>query len=314
MVSRYWLWAGALLILPALCRAQDTTASQVEQARQFESLERTAQDMHAPAEEDSGVSAAPVDAGDDSFGDQQILKNAPRIRPFDIYGAVSEFFTNNVALTQKEHHADSFLAANFGLSATRTVAENLQLQLNASAGILRYARYNAFDLDSTDVGIGVAYQLPRLWDSTAYLQYDYDDLFNGQGGHEFFSSHSVLVGLQKIIAIDRAQNVSLGVDADFNFSTPVALQRDEYSAFADYHADLTHYLAGDLLYRYGYQQYSELGRYDNNQSVQLSVRYAATAWLELLFSLYFTMNRSNYRIYDYNGLEGGVGANANVRF
>ncbi len=307
------LFTSLSVLLSVCCSLADPAASSIEQARQF----GMAVQPPAGVPETDQSSVAPTTVGnpdDDSFGDQQILKRAEPVRPFDTFAGASVFFTNNVALTHRGAQSDTFLVATFGLSASRKITNTLEIDFTAKSGLFRYSKYDAFDLDTVDAIVGLNWQLPALWDSMAFADYDFSDFFNGRTEDETFQNHGFTVGLQKAYAISRAQSVMAGVSAEFNLSDPVSTQRNELSLFTEYHVDLTRHLSADLSYRYDYEAYTQGDRRDNENTLTLSLQYCLSDWLAVIASTYFTLDRSNEEVFSYEALVGGLGLGVNIRF
>jgi len=312
MVRQLSVAAVLSLAVTAGSFGADPAVSSVEQAQQMGTEFRPAAET-----QDAGSDAVPASEGDpddDSFGSQQILKGVEHIPPFDCFAGISAFVTNNVALTRKDTHSDSFLVATFGFSASRKITDTLTLDLTTEGGVYRYSRYGEFDMDSVDAGVGLSYRMPKLWDATVYAQYGYSDLLDGRTNDEFFENHAFTLGVEKVFPISRALSLAAGVSGDYNFTDPLGLQREDVGGYAGIHAALTSRLEADLYYRYAFEVYTEGSRRDNNQVLTLSVQYTVTNWLSIMGTTYLTINDSNEEVYSYEALAGGVGVNVNIAF
>ena len=296
--------AGRLAAAPAV--------SSVEQAQQLAPAFPPAPDT-PHADSDLPASAA-GDPDDDSFGCQQILKGVNRIPPFDAFASLSALFTNNVAMTHRDTHSDAFLVATFGLSTTHNITDRLSLNLTAGASLFRYARFDGFDMDSLDTGAGLAYQMPKLWDSSLFVRYSFSDLLTDRSYREFYENHDFTLGVEKNFGLSRALSLTAGFDADFNLSDPVDLQQDSVGAYAGIEAALTSRLQADLYYRFAYQCYTEGKRRDENHLLTLSLQYKIANWFSIVGTTYFTVNQSNEEVYSYEELVDGLGVSANIAF
>ena len=312
MLRRFSLVTVTFLALGTACLGTDPAVSSVEQAQQLQTPFRAAA---AAPEADSGSPASFAgDPDDDSFGSQQILKSAERIPPFDAFASVSALFTNNVALTHRDTHGDSFLVATFGLSTSRKITDTLQLDFTSSAGLFRYSRFSEFDMESLNVGVGLAYRMPKLWDASLFAQYGFSDLLNGRTNNQFFKNHVFTLGVQKAIGISRALNLTTGVSTDFNLTDPEALQEDDIGCYTGLQADLTRHLQADLDYRYAYQIYTQGTRRDDSQLLSLFLQYTMSNWLSIIGSTYLTVDISNEEVFSYEALVEGFGLSANIAF
>jgi len=312
MVRQLSLVAVMCLVMIAWSLAADPAVSSVEQARQL--APAYPQSTDAPATDTAPPPASTGDQDDDSFGSQQILKGVDRVPPFDAFASVSAFFTNNVALTHRDTHSDSFLTAAFGLSTSRKITDTLELDLTSSAKIFRYARFSEFDLDSLDVGVGLTYRVPKLWDASLYASYGFSDLLNGRSGNEFFDNHDFTLGVEKTFGLSRALNIGTGLAGDANVSDPKVLQENSISSYAGIDAAFTRHLEAHLLYHYAWQFYTEGTRRDNNHLLSLSLEYTVTNWLSIAGTTFLSVNDSNEEAYSYEVLTGGLGINANIGF
>ena len=313
MLRQLSLVAVMCLVLIAWSFAADpAVSSSVEQAREFAPAIKPA--TNASSTDAGAPDASAVDADDDSFGSQQVLKAPERVLPFDAFASVSAFFTNNVALTHKDTHSDTFLAATFGLSTSRRITDTLELELTSSAGLFRYSRFSEFNLDTLDVGVGLTYRMPKLWDSSLFATYGFSDLLNGRSSSEFFENHAFTLGVQKTFGISRALSVVSGVSGQFNISDPKDLQETSAGGYAGVEAAISRRLHADLYYRYAYEFYTQGARRDNNHLLTLSLQYAVTNWLSIAGSTYLSVNESNLEVYSYDALVEGLGLDANIAF
>jgi hypothetical protein len=121
-------------------------------------------------------------------------------------------------------------------------------------------------------------------------------------------------GAQRTFVFGRAHYAFAGVCAQFGFADPIENERDEYSAFAGYHLQVTRRLQADLFYRGGCFQYSVGNRQDWNQIISVSGRYEVTTWFAVSTSAYFTTNRSNRETFDYDAGNVGGGIGLTMRF
>lgn len=308
------IWIAIVLLLPgSLCSAVAPAAdSQIDQSRQFGSTFR-------PPEAPAGETTAPiqpmvVDANDESFGTQALLKRDDKPKPFSVFADVSAFVTNNVALTSRDPLRDAFLVANFGLSCQRNVADALSAEFTLKGGIFRYEKYSELDFQSIDAGLGVNYRLPKLWDVTLFARYNFTDLYNGDTGDHFFTNNTVTFGAQRALVLGRAHNVFAGVSGTVSLAEPRSAQRDEGSFYTGYHVDLTRSLGADAFYRAAWHVYRENDRVDINHTVTLSVRFSVKDWLAVIAAGYASFNDSNKPAFDYTAISGGLGLSLDLKF
>ncbi len=77
---------------------------------------------------------------------------------------------------------------------------------------------------------------------------------------------------------------------------------------------MTRSIEADLLGRVGYYIYPEGDRRDVNQTYSFSLRYQATDWLSAFGSAFWSVNRSNQPVFDYDSGTVGGGLGLSLRF
>jgi hypothetical protein len=294
--------ALAQLVIP-------TGRAQIEQARQAPLPEAHVTITPKPA------ASADFDSFDtdfdDAFGAQVILKENVIEKAFTGWAEVAGFYTNNVALARRGTLQDTFLTNTFGLSYHKALKPTLVFDATLRGSLYRYNRFNELDFQSIDPSISLTWLPKKLENTALYIRYAYNQLTTASSGDEFFSSHSVAIGAQKVWPIARAHSIFAGVQAQWSWADPSDVQRDEYSAFVGYHADIARKFTGDLNYRFAYYDYREsaAGRRDANHSVSLAFRYALEEWLAVSASTYLSTNRSNIDAFSYDvwNLGGSIG-------
>lgn len=304
-----------LLILTALAAAEaqgQAQNSQIEQARQRDALNT---ELIRPVETLAPAALEPTLGGDpDSFGIQQFLREAERLRPFRAFADVSAFVTNNVALTRQDPLSDAFLIATFGFEYRRPLARGLQFDASLRYATFRYDKFRQLDFSSFDLGIGLTYHSEKLGGIDLYARYGFNELRSAETDDVFFTNHALLVGAQKVVSFSQAHYAYVGVSGHLGFADPQASERSELSAFAGYHLQATRNLEADLLYRYIYLRYAEGGRGDQNQTISLGFRYRITDWCFASATSYIGWNRSNQSVFNYDTANAGGGLTLSVVF
>ena len=302
-------------ILFALAAAQahgQTQDSQIEQARQRDALSAG---LARPAETLAPSVIEPTLGGDpDSFGIQQFLRDAERLRLFRAFADLSAFVTSNVALTRKNPLSDAFLIATFGFEYRRPLPRGFQIDASLRFATFRYNEYRQLDFSSVDVGIGVSYHAGKLGGIDLFARYGFNELISAGTNDVFFTNHTVLLGAQKVISFRQAHYAYVGASGQLGFADPQKSERSELSAFAGYHLQATRNLEADLLYRYAYLRYAEGGRGDHNQTVSLGLRYRFTDWCIASATSYLSWNRSNQAVFEYDTANAGVGLTLSLQF
>jgi opacity protein-like surface antigen len=287
--------------------------SRIEQSRQMDLLSAgIARQVDSPASSTSFEHDQGNDA--ESFGVQQLLREAERIQPFRVYANISGFVTNNVALTRADPVADAFLLASFGFDYRRPLRGGLQFDAGLRVATFRYSEFRALDFNSIDAGAGLTYHSGELGVVDFFLRYNFNELLGAESGDAFFKNHTVTLGVQKVIPFAQAHYAFVGVSGQLGFADPKISERAEVSAFAGYHVQLTRHFDADFTYRYASFLYSEGHRDDSNHTLALGLRYRFTEWFSVSASSFLTWNRSNRSAFDYDAANAGGGFTFSLQF
>ncbi len=303
-----------ILLLPATFAASRgwTQERRIEQARQIDSLSATPYRSADSATSISVEATAGTDA--DSFGIQQLLRDAERLRPFRAFADVSAFVTNNVALARKDPLSDGFLIATFGFEYRRPLPHGFQIDASLRYTTFRYNEYRPLDFNSVDASAGVSYHTEKLGGIDFFARYGFNELIGAETDDVFFTNHTLLLGVQKTVPFSQAHYAYIGATGQLGFADPEQSERSELSGYAGYHLRATRNLEVDLLYRYAYLRYTEGGRADHNQTLSLGLRYRFTDWFFASGSAYTSRNRSNQEVFDYDTATAGVGLTLGFTF
>jgi hypothetical protein len=287
--------------------------SQIEQARQFEIPISRVETTAKPKSDSSEIEAFDAEF-DDAFGAQVILKENAVVRAFTGWAEVSGFYTNNVALTRRGAVDDTFLTNTFGLSYRKVLKPTIAFDATIRGTLYRYNRFNELDFQSLDPSLTLTWAPEKIPNTAFFVRYGFNQLTSASSGDEFFNNHQIAIGVQKVWQLSRAHSVFAGAQAQWTWADPTDSQRDEYSVFVGYHADIARDFGVDLNYRFAYFDYreSEVGRADKNQSLTLALRYSLEEWLSVSASSFWTTNKSNFDVFGYDAwnLGGGIGLQA----
>lgn len=304
----------SVVLLALFGGAVETCAqqTQIEAARQFNTAHGTEVSTAARL---AVAGEAPSAAADgDSFGVQQLLREAERPQPFRVYADLSSFVTNNVALTHEGRRSDAFLLATFGFEYRRPLGGGFEIEAGSQYAAFRYNKSRELDFASVDAGIGLNYHAAKLAGVDFYLRYDFNELIASAGNDVFFTSHSFILGAQKVIPLGKAHAVFAGVYGELASADPKISARQELGGYAGYRVQATRRLAGEFQYHYGYFDYQEQGRTDHNHALSVSLIYHMTGWSSVSASTYLSWNRSSEEIFTYEAANAGCGITASFHF
>ncbi len=248
---------------------------------------------------------APPSPGDPDLGEQVILKRREKATPFSAFANVTGFYTSNAALTNGVELNDFFFVGEVGVSYQPRITRDLVAEITVRQAAFRYAKYDALDFESLNMGAGLTYVVRPLGGIALTARYNYNRLTDGSEHDEFFKNQTITVGLLKSFEFSKAHYVYVGYSSIFGFSDPVAPQRDEHGIFAGYHASLTRSVSSELFYRLALFDYLE-GRYDWNQTLALSLKWDVTRWFNVAATVSGGFNNSNRDVFDYDVFNAGL--------
>ncbi len=253
------------------------------------------------------------DPADGSFGSQEILKSQPKVLAFTLSSDASIFYTSNVALTDRGTTADSFLVVNAALSYDHAIAPDLGFQIGVRSSLFRYNETRVLDFEG--FGGGTGWQWSPAWahEIAFTARYDFSELIDSHG-HEILSDNEFLVGAQRVFVLGRAHAFLVGVIGSAGITTPATSEREQLALNLAYRIQLARKLSADIGYRLSGLFYTQGGRHDFNQFLNLSLNYQLTRFANLGAFWSLGRNESNVNAFDYEVFTGGGGVSLNVKF
>jgi hypothetical protein len=250
----------------------------------------------------------------DDLGQQWVLKENEPPKNFAASVELSAYHTSNVALTAKNELDDSYLVGQVAASWQHAVSSTANFDLSLQQAFFRYSEFTELNFDSLNLGFGLTWQMPRLADITGYARYNHNRLTSENFGTELYTSHSILVGAQKVFQLTRADSFFVGVSAQWNFADPSDLERREYGIYGGYGIAITRSLSADAVYRASLYDYHRASRLDLNQSLAVTFRWKPVEYFTVNAALSGVLNRSEEAAFDYDLLNAGLSLSATYRF
>ncbi len=307
------------ILLPVQVQGQQP---QIEQERQQRSDPIRQQNLIGPRDLQvrDGQEMAPSSPGDSDIGVQRVMKRKKEVLNFSLFGDVSIYHTDNVALVRPRPVPENFMVGQTGFSVTPEILPGLFAEATIRQQWFRYDELIAFDFDSMNVGGGLSYLVPQLPGLVVFGRYNYNRLTyvhanpDGAEGTEFFLNNTATFGLQKIFPISKAHYVAVGHTSVLGWSDPVLPQRDEYSVFTSYNLKITRMLDSSVGYRASYITYNFGDREDLNHSFSGGLTFHPNKYFSVAANTSFGMNDSNMPQFKYEVLNFGGGLSAKLRF
>lgn len=256
--------------------------------------------------EDGHAASSPNDA---DIGEQEILKRVPEYQPFTLSAACPIFYTSNVALTRSGEMSDVVFAPVVGAAYDPRITRTLYGHFAAREQVFYYGDNSAFNFGSLDVEAGLNYFLPQFHNLILRGWYDFNRLtLDDRLGDEFFSNHAVILNAEVPFRIDRAQQISVGADANLSVAADhQSPRRNDYEAYAAYSVSLTRAFSVNAGGRVVLRDYHQNGRTDVSEILALSATYRLTNWCAISAISSFAHSDSNHDAFDYDVANvGGV--------
>lgn len=259
---------------------------------------------------------APPSPGDQDLGEQLILSRPPRYQMFNVFGDTSLFWTSNAALLKNSlARSDMLWVSQGGVSVQPKLTENLFLEGTVRQQVFQYNRFQFLNFNSFDAGGGLSAIFSHFGGWGAYFRFNYNRLIDAVEFNEISVENTLQAGLNKPIAINRAQFAYVGANASWSLWTePWIVRRHSYNLFGGYNVRLARALDAQVYYRLSLYDYVTVDRLDTVQTLGFGVTFNATKWLALNASSSFVWSRSSLSVFNYNVVNMGGGLSAAVRF
>jgi hypothetical protein len=289
--------------------AQDIRGSQLLPGQSGNQL-----DQNASANgEDQGYAA--VSPNDSDLGQQQILKRGEEYQPFTLSIHAPFFYTSNVALVRRDAVGDTLIAPEIGVTYAPKITQTLYGEFSVRQQFFLYNRYDDLNFSSFDASAGLIYQLPKVHNLILRARYNYNRLTDIDHFDEFFANHSLTFNAELPFRIGRAQQISIGADANVSlYANPDLPQRDDYQFYVGYSVHLSRSFSIDAVGRIAIRDYRETDRVDISEIAALSANYRIRDWLTLSAISTFAANQSNHNVFDYQVFNIGGGVALTIKF
>jgi Putative beta-barrel porin 2 len=313
-VCGYLTSASVLFLFEAQVEVQaQTTQVDRAQALQIQTQPPFGPSTMPEGTEDGHAAASPNDA---DLGEQQILKRAPEYQPLTFSFGCPIFYTSNVALTPNNEKSDLIIAPVASAFYDPRITQTLYGHFGAREQVFNYSDNHEFDFGSLDVEAGFSYFLPQFHNLVLRGEYDFNRLtLDDQLGEEFFSNHQLIFNAELPFRINRAQQVSLGSDANISVGADhQSPRRNDYEGYISYSANLTRAFSINAAGRVVARVYHQNGRTDASEIVSLTATYRLTNWCSVSAISSFAHSDSNQDVFDYNVANVGGAVALSAKF
>ena len=261
---------------------------------------------------DGQVVPSPNDA---DLGEQQILKRSDQYQPFTASVALPVYWTSNVALTSSHVQSDFLEAPVAALFYQPRFTNTLYGIVGVREQLFYYDRYGALNFGSFDAEAGLIYLIPQWHNLVVRGEFIYNRLTEKNSFESFFSNYSIYVNAEVPFRINRAQQISLGVDANISITAdPEPPRRNDYDAYIGYSVSLTRSFSFDAVGRVVVRTYQLTDRVDVSEIVAASVTYNLNKYMTASVISTFVANQSNHSVFDYQVVNVGGLLSLSVKF
>ncbi len=210
---------------------------------------------------------AAASPNDPDLGEQAILKRVEKYEPFTIEVGAPIYYTSNVALVDRGAISDVIITPVAGITYAPKFSRTLYGEFSLRQQFFFYGENTDFNFASFDVLAGLVYYVPRLNSLTLRANVDYNRLTGTDDFDDFFSNYALQLSAELPIRIGRAQQISLGVDANVSlYAYPEPPRRNDFSAYVGYAVNVSRSLA---------RPYDSGGRTDASEVLALDPTYTA---------------------------------------
>jgi Putative beta-barrel porin 2 len=299
--------ASAQVVDPS--RLPESTGIQGRNLLQNEEDEMRTRDL---GEENGFASASEAD---DDLGQQLILKETPKNRPFRAYMDQFALWSNNAANVASGEQTDWMWGQRVGLGWQQKIAGHWFADVSVSQGMYRYRRTSALDFEAMEAMASILDVEPRFWNVVLVGAFGFTRITNNQFEDSLLNSLSGRLGAQRLILLDRKNSIQVALSADWDLTNDVEqVFRDEYSLDIAYKYKFTRDLSLSLAYRMTHFNYREVPRSDLLHVIGATVSYTPKNWMEVYATASYALNDSNIDFFDYETTSSGVGLGMKLKF
>lgn len=308
------LWCGMVFLSPGHAQVDPTRLSE-STGIQNRSLLPTDEDEMRQRDlgEENGFATA--SQADDDIGQQLILKETPKNRPFR--ATLDEFalWSNNAANVASGERTDWMWGQRAAVGWQKRIASHWFADVSVSQGLYRYERTSALDFEALEAMATILDVEPRFWNVVFVGSFGFTRITNNDFQESLLNSLSGRLGAQRLITFDRRNSLQVALGADWDITNDVEqVFRDEYSLDLAYKFKIMRDLSLSLAYRMTYFNYRDVPRSDLLHVVGATLSYTPRNWMELYATASHALNDSNIDFFDYETVSGGAGVGMKLKF
>jgi len=260
---------------------------------------------------------APESPGDSDLGHQLILKRYQGNSPLKFDISTQLFWTDNITGSPSNETDGTIWQTRAIASWKPRVGDNLFADLTIAQSIYRYDTFSALDFERTDARVGLVKIVPDIFDILFFARYEYSRITAGSLSDSVYDSHRIRLGAHKVFLSTPKHTAYVALDYAHDLrTTPIALERNEYSAHLGYTYQINDDWKAVFYYHLSFYDYDQGGREDLNHVLGAEVFWQLNKSARLHASLVYAENDSNLAgdVADYSTFQGGLGVGLTINF
>ncbi len=252
---------------------------------------------------------------DSDLGEQAILKRSEGYKPLTITASIPIYYTSNVALSRSGEQDDWIEAPIVALTYQPRLTNNLYAIATLREQLFYYDRFDSLNFGSFDAEAGFVYVVPEWHNAVFRAEFFYNRLTAKDSFDSFFNNYSIFVNAEVPFRIGRAQQLTLGTDANVSVdATPEQPRRNDYEVYMGYNLALTRAISLDAVARVVARQYQLTDRVDVSEILATSANFNISRYFSASAISTLAANQSNHPVFDYKVANVGGLLSLSVKF
>ena len=220
-----------------------------------------------------------------------------------------------IALVDRGRVSDVIIAPVIGVTYAPKLQKTLYGEFTVRQQFFYYQDFTSFNFASFDAIAGLVYYIPQLNNLSLRANIDYNRLTGTDNFDDFFSNVALNLSAEVPFRIGRAQQVSVGVNANTSlYANPSPPRRNDFSVYAGYTVNLSRRFSLNASANFVVRPYDSGGRTDVSEILALSANYRIRDWLTISAISSVVANQSNLGAFDYEVFNVGGGITLSWKF
>lgn len=280
------------------------------QEPQFRQQERLESSPLPPFQAPEKLTLAPRDQ---ELGVQQLLLRVPPPPWLELSSTTDLLFVDNVYLTTNNRRSDSLFVETLQAVITPPwIRQPFKLTAAGGHQWFLYGDETGLDFDANYASVLMSYQIVR--DLSIAASYHAAWLDSQTSGFQFYRDGDARVDLRWSRRMSQELTVMVGLSYDYHTTSPAIYDRSDYGIYCGSRYAFLRQLAGELFFRYQFEDFAHGSRQDSSVLVGGALVYTQCRYASVRAIVSHYGNDSNESTRDYQVLNAGGGLVLVVRF